>query len=163
VLGAVGESEEPVSPATLFSALIGSGGDPTFLGGAVQPMTLRSMAATLLAKWRVFGPLKHSRLFGDAKTAHSAGTRRRLQSPIARPVPDSVVSPATNATRTSSTGERGSAVGGGVPFADLMIDLRDLIARGLTDEEFARRLELGGSELVAECRHHSEELQALSR
>jgi hypothetical protein len=113
--------------------------------------------------WRVFGPLKYSRLFGDAKTAHSAGVRRRLQSPVTRPVPDSVVSPVTDATRASTTVERGSAVGDNVAFADLLIDLRDLIARGLTDEEVARRLELADPEVVADFRRHSEELQALSR
>lgn len=316
VLGAIGVSGEPVSPATPFSELIGSGGDPAFLGGSVQPMTLRSVVAMLLTTlppadrafvgtlflnsgmeeyhkdadpamrsaeldmlfrtpspaldsypvaplfyvhlgasqraivrdaedqvrrwkarrgeksskvhtaklaeylrvwdlregwadggydrsrefpfaavagklkqplstvvsryrtafefvvgqpftpelwWQVFGPLKYSRLFGDAKAAYSAGTRHRLRSPVARPVPDSVVSPVTDTTRTGTTVGRGSAVTDDMRFTEMMIDLRDLIARGFTDEEIARHLELGDPELVADFRRHGEELQALSR
>lgn len=113
--------------------------------------------------WRVFGPLKYSRLFGDAKAAYSACARHRLRSPIARPVPDSVVSPVTDTTRTGTTVERGSAVTNDMRFTDMLIDLSDLIARGLPDEEIARRLDLDDPELVTNFRRHSEELRDVSR
>ncbi|OWK39762.1 hypothetical protein [Fimbriiglobus ruber] len=48
-------------------------------------------------------------------------------------------------------------------FIDMMIDLQELIAKGMPDEEIARRLELGDPELVADFRRHSEELQMVSR
>lgn len=112
--------------------------------------------------WRLFGPLKFSRLIGDATAAYSAGTRRRLQSPVARPLPDSVVSPAGDAARTSSTVERGSAVVDNAAYTDLLIDLQDLIARGLSDGEIARRLDLDDPLLVAAFRRESEALQHVS-
>lgn len=113
--------------------------------------------------WRVFGSLTYGRLFGDAKAAYSAETRHRLRSPVARPVPDSVVSPVTDTTRTATTVERGSAVTDDTQFTDMMIDLRGLIARGLPDDEIARRLELDDPGLVTDFRRQGDELRELSR
>jgi hypothetical protein len=48
MLDASGVTGEPVDPTTSAAALLGKDTDPAFLTGSVQPVTLRSMIATLI-------------------------------------------------------------------------------------------------------------------
>lgn len=48
MLGAIGVTGEPVAPATSFEELDEGDLDPAFLSGALQPMTLRSVAQMLI-------------------------------------------------------------------------------------------------------------------
>ena len=49
ILGAIGVTGQPISPATEFQELGAESLDPAFLSGAIQPMTLRALAAMLLS------------------------------------------------------------------------------------------------------------------
>jgi hypothetical protein len=102
--------------------------------------------------WRLFGPLKYGELFGDPAAVLSAAVRHRLQTPVRRDVPDSVISPAVEQAHVSGTVERLSAVGGGSELTDLLIDLEEMFERKLPDEEIARRLGLTDAGMVAAVR-----------
>lgn len=102
--------------------------------------------------WSLFGPLKYSELFGTPDRILSARTRRRLSSPVPRPVPDSVVSPQRDDTRPIGTVDRGSFVDDDIEATDLWIDLRALIDQGRSDEEISELLEIGDPKAVAEFR-----------
>jgi hypothetical protein len=106
--------------------------------------------------WRLFGPLKLSPMGGDASQILSAPTRRHLFSPVRRPVPDSVISPSIREGNVSRTLEGGTAIFDDINYRDRLIDLRDLIARGLSDDEIAKRLEIPDPEAVAYFRTRSD-------
>lgn len=111
--------------------------------------------------WRVFGPLKYGRLLAGA-AARPAGTRRHTRSPLPRPVPDSVVSAGGSEGADGVVG-RGSVAHDDIGQSDLRMDLQDLIARGLSDEEIADRLDLADPSLVGAFRRTCDELQQASR
>ena len=102
--------------------------------------------------WRLFGPLKYSQLLSDPAAILSAPMRRYLRSPAPRPVPDSRVSPAAVTPHGIGVVEAGSAVHDDFDAADLLIDLKYLINRGLADEEIAGKLDLADPGLIAQVR-----------
>jgi hypothetical protein len=102
--------------------------------------------------WRLFGPLKYSKLIGDPAAALSAPIRRHLRSPARRPAPDSRVSPASERPHDVGLVEAGSAVGDFTDAMNLFMDLEELIERGLGDEEIAEKLDLEDPGVVASAR-----------
>jgi hypothetical protein len=92
---------------------------------------------------RIMGPLKLSEVFVNAETIVSAPVRRRLQSPIRRPVPDSVVTPKAQKPHAVSAVEHETAyIDGGQMYVDYLMDIEELTAKGLSDQEIAQRLEV---------------------
>jgi hypothetical protein len=102
--------------------------------------------------WRLFGPLKYSRFLGDPAAALSAPIRRRFGTPAPRPAPDSRVSPASERPHDVGLVEAGSAVGDFTDAMNLKMDLEELIAQGLGDEEIAAKLELEDPGVVSSAR-----------
>jgi hypothetical protein len=111
--------------------------------------------------WRLFGPLKFSAFWGDPIQTLSAPIRHRLQSPIRRPIPEARVSPTAHSPHLSGTVESVSAIGDGAEQRDLLIDLRDLIGRGLDDQEIARRLEIKDPLAVAFFRRRIDDFDSI--
>lgn len=106
---------------------------------------------------RLFVPLKYAMACGDPTVVFSASTRHRLQSPVRRPVPDSVVSPPTDQAHTSGTVERISAVSDSTELTDLLIDFKEMVGRQVPDGEIARRLGFGDADAVAALRARLDE------
>lgn len=104
---------------------------------AFQMITGRKFSPSLW--WRLFGPLKLSELFVDRAEILSRPIRRHQQSPVRRPVPESVVAPVLQDAPGSGMVEEGSAVTDDLTLSDLRLDLKDFFNRGLSDEEIARR------------------------
>jgi hypothetical protein len=86
---------------------------------------------------QLLGPLKLAEVIG----AGMARTRRPTASPTPRPVPDSVVSPATETTGMPTVVESAES-GDSIGFAELLHDIRALINRGRSDSEIATELDL---------------------
>jgi hypothetical protein len=107
--------------------------------------------------WKLLAPLKYSEIFGDPAAVHSARVRHRLRSASRRPIPDSVVSPVTVETRSAGVVEATAATLDDFDSIDLRMDLKDLIARGFSDDEIARRLEFRDSKLVSHIRSRMNE------
>lgn len=110
--------------------------------------------------WRLLGPLKASELLGGAAAAFSAPVLHHLRSPARRPVPDSRVSPRTDEDHPVGMAEAGSAIRDDIEQVDLLMDLQDLIGRGLSDEEIAHRLELKDPGAVAYFRSRAVEFRS---
>ena len=110
---------------------------------------------------RVVGPLKLSELLGGSGTRRSARVRQRLQTSVDRPVPDSVICPVFDSEHSTSFVERESCIPDEIEQVDLMIDLKDLIGQGLSNEEIAERLELSNSEIVDYFRSRMDDLRNL--
>jgi hypothetical protein len=110
---------------------------------------------------RVFGPVWFAPLFGDPVQVYSTPTRRRLSSPTRRPTPDTKVSKAAADSRMAGVVERETAIAGKSAEIDLLIDLRDLMARGWSDAEIAAELELADPKLVAYYRDRMEDLDQI--
>lgn len=114
--------------------------------------------------WRLFGPVKFSTLFQNPADALSRSVRRRLQSPVRRPVPDSVVTPRSQeGSGDGGIVNLGSAVCDDVTLVDLRLDLEDLISRGLSNEEIARRLGVDSPEAIAQVRGRLDEFRETLR
>jgi hypothetical protein len=111
--------------------------------------------------WRLFGPLKFSALCVDPSQTLSAPIQHRLKSPIGRPIPETRVSPTAHSPHLSGTVESGSAIGDDAEQRDLLIDLRDLIGRGLNDQEIARRLEIDDPLVVAYFRTRNDDFNSI--
>jgi hypothetical protein len=111
--------------------------------------------------WRLFGPLKVSRLLGDPAAILSAPIRRHLRSPVRRPVPDSRISPQTDRTHAVGMAEAGSAIRDDIEHVDLLLDLQELIGRGLSDDEIARHLELSDPKVVAFVREQVDDFRSI--
>jgi hypothetical protein len=110
---------------------------------------------------RIVAPLKLSEVFVEPEILLSAPMRRRLQSPVRRPVPDTVVSPEMDQPHTSSVVERETqTVGSEQESVDLLLDAEDLIAKGLADEEVAKRLEVS-PEIIHYIRGRTNEFQQI--
>ena len=111
--------------------------------------------------WRLFGPLKFSELLGGLAATLSAPVLHHLRTPARRPVPDSRVSPQTDQEHTVGITEGGSPVRDDIKTIDLLIDLRDLIGRGLSDEEIAQRLDLKNPKVVAYFRLRADDFGSI--
>ena len=111
--------------------------------------------------WRLFGPLKASELLGGAAATLSAPVLHHLRSPARRPVPDSRISPRTDKDHPVGMTEGGSAIRDPIEQVDLLMDLRDLIGRGLSDAEIAHRLELKDPGEVAYFRSRAEDFGSI--
>jgi hypothetical protein len=111
--------------------------------------------------WRLFGPLKFSVWCVDPSQTLSAPIRHRLQSPVPRPTPDTRVSPEARSPHCFGTVETVSAIGDLTGQRDLLIDLRDLIGRGLDDNEIARRLEIDDPLTVACVRKRIDDFDSI--
>jgi len=110
--------------------------------------------------WQVFGPLKFGSLLGDAKTLDTASHRHRLTSPVRRPVPDSVVSGVNAEGESNSIVEGAAITNPDFDFNDMRMTLDDLIVRGLSDDDIARRCHEGcDPKLIAQYRSMSAELK----
>jgi hypothetical protein len=112
---------------------------------------------------RVFGPHRFAPLFGDPGTVYSAATRRRLTSPVRRPVPESVLSPGSAESRRCGVVEGKGAVEDDIATVDDRIDLEELFARGLSDTEIAARLECKNVALVTAYRARMDDLRQIAR
>jgi len=97
---------------------------------------------------RVFGPEK---LSGFAEAVGRVASRRPHRSRAPRDVPESVI---TSAQASSGLVQTNSTISGNETFSDLLMDLRELVDQGLTNEEIGERLELGprGAALVQAIR-----------
>ncbi|WP_437192471.1 hypothetical protein [Planctomicrobium sp. SH527] len=86
---------------------------------------------------RVFGPRK---LSGFTEVVGRVAARRPHRSRIPREVPESVITPVQ---ASSGFVQTNSIASGNEAFSDLLMDLRELVDQGLTNEEISERLELG--------------------
>jgi hypothetical protein len=84
--------------------------------------------------WRLFDPLKFNELLGGAAATLVAPILHRHRSPTRRPVLDSKVSPILDRPHGVGLVESGSAMRDPIETGDLLMDLRDLLERGLSDE-----------------------------
>jgi len=112
--------------------------------------------------WQIFGPLKFGKLCGEMAGAYAASAFRRINSPVRRPVPDSVLSGGDDGGRKQSTVESARVQKSGIPWTELRLDLLDLIERGQSDEAIAQHLEVD-PETIAAFRSMSDELQQISQ
>ena len=120
---------------------------------AFELITGRSFSPSVWA--RLLGPLKLGESLQSAEQILSAPVRHRLRSPVRRPVPASVVNPvATKPSAASVTDERTTADDQEV--RDFLLDLEGLIARGLPNDEIARRLECDVQTVEYMCQRHEE-------
>jgi hypothetical protein len=111
--------------------------------------------------WRLFGPLKCSELLGGPAAKLAAPVRHHHRSRTPRPVPESTISPQTDRAHGVGMVENGSAIYDDMEQVDLLMDMRDLIDRGLTDEEIARRLELEAPGVVAYFRSRADDFRSI--
>jgi hypothetical protein len=111
--------------------------------------------------WRLVGPLKFSKFLGDPIVVLSDPIRHRFSSPGPKPVPESVISPATDDVSSPGIVASSATVDRDITIADLLMDLETLIDRGLSDDEVATKLELSDSGLVAYYRTRIKELRSL--
>jgi hypothetical protein len=103
--------------------------------------------------WRLFGPLQFPEMSADSTTVLSAPLRRRFRSPVSQPVPESKVSPRTvDESRPTGIVQGGATIRDDIAWTDLVMDLKDLINRGLSDQEIAEKLELESPTIVATIR-----------
>ncbi len=106
---------------------------------AFQMITGHEFSTTLwLRLWRAF---KFTGSTDAANATPFVPVRRRLQTPVARPLPDSVVSPAVR-EHTTGIVEGKSARWDDQALVDLQLDAQELIEKGMSDQEIANRLEL---------------------
>jgi hypothetical protein len=89
-------------------------------------------------------------LVGDPAEILAGPVKRHLQSPVARPVPESTIAPVGEQGRGGGMLEARSAVSDDLARVDLLLDLEELIQRGASDEEIAEQL---GMKDLAECAH----------
>lgn len=111
--------------------------------------------------WRIFGPLKFSRLFANPADSLTTLIRHRFQSPARREVPESIIWTPPRPHMATPTERGPDSICAEADGVDLVVDLTDLIAQGLDNEEIARRLDLN-AEMVATFRDRSAELGDLS-
>jgi len=88
---------------------------------------------------RLLAPLKLSKTLGDAATIASAPMRRRLRTSVRRDVPESVVRPPRDGSKDTGFVESRTMI---VDPEIFLIDLKDLLAKGLSDEQVAEKLEI---------------------
>ena len=106
---------------------------------------------------RLFGPLKFSSLFAAASDSWSNPIRRRLQSPVGRPVPESVVSPGDVESRSGGVVRNEAVTDPATQESDLLLDIEELIRAGRTDDQIVAELELTDPALVAYLRTRLDE------
>jgi hypothetical protein len=113
--------------------------------------------------WRLFGPLQFPERFVDSTAVLSAPLRRRLRSPVPRPVPESMVSPRRKEDESQASGvvECGATAQDDVDLHILVMDLEELVDKGLSDEEIAEKLELANPRIVADLRSRIADLRSL--
>ena len=111
--------------------------------------------------WRLFGPLKYSEVFGDTAAIFSGPLRRRMRSPSRVPLPETRVSPKRNTSRAGGLVESLSTFRDDIAYQDMLMDMQDFIARGLTDEEISRMLDLADPHLVASLRTQIDNLRSI--
>jgi hypothetical protein len=113
--------------------------------------------------WRLFGPLQFPELCVDSTAVLSAPLRRRLRSPVPRPAPESMVSPRRKEDESQASGvvECGATARDDVDLRILVMDLEELVDKGLSDEDIADKLELSDPRSVADFRSRIADLRSL--
>jgi hypothetical protein len=113
--------------------------------------------------WRLFGPLQFPEMSDDSTAVLSAPLRRRLLSPVRRPVPESIVSPRRKEDESRASGivECGATAHDDVDLQTLVMDLEELVDKGLSDEEIAEKLELPDSRILADLRSRITDLRSI--
>ncbi len=90
---------------------------------------------------RLLAPIKLSETFNDPAQVLSAPMRRRLTSPVRRPVPETTLGTKDQESRDVGIVESERPVRDDQQSTDFLIDLQDLYEQGLSDLEIAERLE----------------------
>jgi hypothetical protein len=76
-------------------------------------------------------------------------------------VPDTVVTPPTDQAHALGTVESESTIRDDLELVDLLMDLPELIGKGFSDEEIARRLELADPLAVGYYRSRLDDFRSL--
>ena len=76
-------------------------------------------------------------------------------------VPDAVVGSRSNESHEMGISELGSAVESQIDYQDLVIDLKELIEKGLSDKEIADRMDIPDLENIADFRRRLDEFGEL--
>jgi len=91
--------------------------------------------------YRLLAPLKLSEVFNDPAQILSAPMRRRITSPIRRPVPETTLDSQVRGPGDVGTIEAESMICDDLRLTDFKIDLEELQERGLLEHEIAERLD----------------------
>jgi hypothetical protein len=113
--------------------------------------------------WRLFGPLQFPEMSIDSAAILPAPFRRRFRSPVARPVPESMLSPRRKEDESQASGvvESGATARDDVDWQIFVMDLEEQFDKGLSDEDIAEKLKLADPRIVADLRSRIADLRSL--
>jgi len=126
---------------------------------AFQMVTGREFSAEL---WiRLFGILRLGEPAANfaKRVKIQLGLDAEASSPVM--VPDAVVGSRSNESHEMGISELGSAVESQIDYQDLVIDLKELIEKGLSDKEIADRMDIPDLENIADFRRRLDEFGEL--